>query len=84
MLSPLMGIGKVTVEKGELGSTKSINIDDDFNSLHIDNNIEKRCFLTASLLSGLSFRLSGSTMNIKETACSAENNGSCVFGFGGE
>ena len=81
ILSPLNGIGLITVTKNQFGGLNEIDIYDSFNALHIEPSSEKRCFFLSGLLSGLSYGLVGTTLKLQETDCSAINNSVCKFSF---
>lgn len=81
VLSPLAGVGLVQAIKNDFGGLKEVDIYDSFNSLHIDNEVEKRCFLLSGVLAGLSYSLLGTNLKIKELDCAAINNSICKFAF---
>ncbi len=79
IISILNGLGKMEILKTDLGYLMEVDIYNSFNALHIDDAIEKRCFLLDSLLSSLSHRLTGFVLNLSEKECSAINNEVCKF-----
>lgn len=82
VMSIISGIGKIETIKTELGYLKDVVVNNSFNALHIDEAIEKRCFLLASLISALSYKLTGNILKLNEKECSAVNNNNlCKFSF---
>ncbi len=77
----LSGIGRMETLKTDLGYLMEVDIYNSFNALHIDDSVEKRCFLLSSLLSNLSHKLTGSLLKLNEKDCSAMNNQVCKFSF---
>lgn len=81
VLSPLAGVGLVQSVKNDFGGLKEIDIYDSFNSLHTDEEAEKRCFLLSGILTGLSYLIMGTNLKLRETDCAAVNNSVCKFSF---
>ena len=81
ILSPLAGVGKIETIKTDQNYLKEIDVKDSFNALHIDNASERRCFMLSGLFSGLSHKLIGTSVKLKETDCSAVNGSVCKFSF---
>lgn len=81
ILPIVSGIGGLQTIKTELGYLTEVDIYNSFNALHIDDANEKRCFLLSSLISSLSYKLTGSTLRLNEKECSAINERVCKFSF---
>lgn len=77
----ISGLGRIETLKTDLGYLMEVDIYNSFNALHIDEALEKRCFLLSSLLSTLSYKLTGSSLKLNEKECSALNNEVCKFSF---
>ena len=81
LVSPLTGAGKVNTIKTDMDYIKELDVRESFNALHIDSMSEKRCSMLSGLLSGLSYKLIGTSVKLKETDCSAINGSICKFSF---
>ena len=81
IISILSGFGKINTLKTDSGYLSEVDIYNSFNALHVDEAIEKRCFLLGSVLSGLSYKLTGTMLKLNEKECSAINNEVCKFSF---
>lgn len=81
IISILSGFGKINTLKNELGYFLEVDVYNSFNALHIDEAIEKRCFLLGSILSSLSYKITGTMLRLTEKDCSAVNNEVCKFSF---
>jgi predicted hydrocarbon binding protein len=82
IMSILSGFGKINTLKTDLGYFLELDVYNSFNALHVDDAIEKRCFLLGSVLSSLSYKITGATLKLSEKECSAVNNEVCKFSFG--
>ncbi len=82
ILSALIGAGSVGISSTEAGEFESVDIANSFNALHVDEAVEKRCFLLSGLISGLSYRLFNNALTFKENECSAVNGKICKFVVG--
>ncbi|MGC8533363.1 MAG: hypothetical protein ACP5MV_01900 [Candidatus Parvarchaeum sp.] len=81
IISVLSGFGKIKTLKNNLGYFLEVDVYNSFNALHVDDAIEKRCFLLGSVLSGLSYKITGTMLKLNEKECSAINNEVCKFSF---
>jgi predicted hydrocarbon binding protein len=81
LMSILSGFGKINILKNEQGYLLEVDVLNSFNALHIDDAIEKRCFLLSSILSSLSYKITGTMLKLNEKECSAVNNEVCKFSF---
>lgn len=81
VISILSGFGKITTLKNDLGYLLEVDVYNSFNALHIDDAIEKRCFLLGSILSSLSYKITGTMLRLNEKECSAINDEVCKFSF---
>ncbi len=81
VLAPVAGIGAVKTIKNAQGSIEEIDLYDSFNSLHIDSEVEKRCFMVSGMFTGLSSKLFGSNYKLYESDCASINNSVCKFSF---
>lgn len=81
VLAPLAGVGFVKSIKNDFGGLQEVDVYDSFNALHVDAETEKRCYLLAGILTGLSYFLLGTNLKLKEADCSSVNNSFCKFSF---
>lgn len=81
IISVLSGFGKIKTLKTDLGYLMEVDVYNSFNAMHIDDAIEKRCFLLGSVLSSLSYKITGTMLKLNEKECSAVNNEVCKFSF---
>ena len=81
MLPVISGMGRINTLKTELNYLIEVDVYNSFNALHIDDSMEKRCFLLGSLISGLSYKLTGTSLKLSEKECSATNGEVCKFAF---
>ncbi|EFD92885.1 MAG: hypothetical protein BJBARM5_0392 [Candidatus Parvarchaeum acidophilus ARMAN-5] len=81
VLPVISGMGRINTLKTELNYLIEVDVYNSFNALHIDDSMEKRCFLLGSLISGLSYKLTGTSLKLSEKECSATNGEVCKFAF---
>ncbi|MCL5009956.1 MAG: hypothetical protein M1433_03215 [Candidatus Parvarchaeota archaeon] len=81
VLSPISGLGLIKTIKNNQGSIEQIDVYDSFNSLHIDQENEKRCFMVSGMFTNLSSKIFGSSYKLYESDCSSINNSVCKFSF---